>query len=53
MSRLGGPDGSVLRMLGHVQDVETNVDEADVSGQLQKIHYLHVLIQALKPDKFL
>ena len=44
-----GPDSPVLRMFGHLKDVESNIDKANVSGQLQKVHYLHVLVQTLKP----
>merc|ERR1719237_1175840 len=43
------PYSPVLRVLGHLEDVETYVDKANVSSQLQKVHNLHVLIKALKP----
>ena len=46
-----GPYSPVFRMLGHLEDVETNVDKANVSSQLHKVHNLHVLIKALKPDE--
>ena len=46
-----GPYSPVFRMLGHLEDVETYVDKANVSSQLQKVHNLHVLIKALKPDE--
>ena len=46
-----GPYSPVLRVLGHLENVETNVDKANVSSQLQKVHNLHVLIKALKPDE--
>ena len=45
-----GPDSSVFRVLGHLEDVETNVDKANVSCQLQKVHNFHVLIKALEPE---
>ena len=47
-----GPYSPVLRVLGHLEDVETYVDKANVSSQLHKVHNLHVLIKALKPDQY-
>ena len=39
-------------MFGHLENVESNIDKADVSSQLQKVHYLHVLVKALKPEEY-
>ena len=47
-----GPDSSIFGVLGHLEDVETYIDKANVSSQLQKVHNLHVLIKALKPDEY-
>ena len=46
------PDSSLLRMFGHLENVESNIDKADVSSQLHKVHYLHVLVKALKPEEY-
>ena len=46
------PDSPVLRMFGHLENVESNIDKSNVSRQLQKVHYLHVLVKALKPEEY-
>ena len=46
------PYSPVLRVLGHLENVKSYVDKANMSGQLQKVHYLHVLVKALKPEGY-
>ena len=46
------PYRPVLRVLGHLENVKSYVDKANMSGQLQKVHYLHVLVKALKPEGY-